>query len=114
MNVVDYDSGGGAEESARPTTKWPKELASIGAIRFGRTYFRYQEAVHFFRDLVGLPLYERFEGSYSENGSVFGLPTPDFTFEVVEGTEPTPATSTSPVVGSKLPPLPGLAPVWGR
>ena len=89
MSVADHHSGGGAEESARLTTKWPEELASIGAIRFGRAYFHYQEAVHFFRDLVGLPLYERFEGSYGENGSVFGLPTPEFTFEVVQGTEPT-------------------------
>jgi hypothetical protein len=69
---------------------WPPELASIGAIRFARSYYHYEEAVRFFRDLVGLPLYEQFEGSYGENGSIFGLPTPEFTFEVVEGTEPTP------------------------
>jgi catechol 2,3-dioxygenase-like lactoylglutathione lyase family enzyme len=72
----------------RPAAGWPTELASIGAIRFARTYFHYQEAVEFFRDLVGLPLYEQFEGSYGENGSIFALPTPQLTFEVVEGTRP--------------------------
>jgi catechol 2,3-dioxygenase-like lactoylglutathione lyase family enzyme len=71
---------------------WPSELASIGAIRFGRTYYRYEEAVRFFRDLVGLPLYEQFEGSYGENGSIFGLPTPELTLEVVQGTEPVPVS----------------------
>jgi catechol 2,3-dioxygenase-like lactoylglutathione lyase family enzyme len=69
-------------------TDWPKELASVGAIRFGRTYYHYDEAVHFFRDLVGLPLYEQFEGSYGENGSVFGLPSSALTFEIVQGSEP--------------------------
>jgi catechol 2,3-dioxygenase-like lactoylglutathione lyase family enzyme len=72
---------------------WPPELAPIGAIRFARTYFHYQEAVRFFRDLVGLPLYEQFEGSYGENGSIFGLPTSELTLEVVEGTEPVPVTA---------------------
>jgi catechol 2,3-dioxygenase-like lactoylglutathione lyase family enzyme len=69
--------------------EWPTELASIGAIRFGRAYHHYEEAVRFFRDLVGLPLYEQFEGSYGENGSIFGLPGSELTFEVVQGTSPT-------------------------
>lgn len=75
------------------TPHWPKELASIGAVRFGRTYYHYDEAVHFFRDLVGLPLYEQFEGSYGENGSIFGLPSAAFTLELVQGTEPTPVSA---------------------
>jgi catechol 2,3-dioxygenase-like lactoylglutathione lyase family enzyme len=79
----------GDEDVAPPRAEWPEELASIGAIRFGRTYYHYEEAVRFFRDLVGLPLREQFQGSYGENGSIFGLPTSEFTFEVVEGTEPT-------------------------
>src|SRR5438067_12820779 len=82
----------GDADAPTPMTDWPKELASIGAIRFARTYYHYKEAVRFFRDLVGLPLYEQFEGSYGENGSIFGLPNPEFTFEVVEGTEPTPVS----------------------
>jgi catechol 2,3-dioxygenase-like lactoylglutathione lyase family enzyme len=75
-------------ERPRQTTDWPEELAPIGAIRFARTYYRYEEAVRFYRDLVGLPLYEQFEGSYGENGSIFGLPGSTLTFEVVQGTEP--------------------------
>lgn len=78
---------------SRPKTHWPKELASIGAIRFARTYYHYDEAVHFFRDLVGLPLYEQFEGSFGETGSIFGLPTSTITFEVVQGSEQTPASA---------------------
>jgi catechol 2,3-dioxygenase-like lactoylglutathione lyase family enzyme len=89
MSASEHDSDAGA---ARPTRGWPNDLASIGAIRFARTYYHYEDAVRFYRDLVGLPLYEQFEGSYGENGSIFALPTPDFTFEVVEGTQPSPAS----------------------
>ena len=78
-----------------PGTKrdWPRELTSIGAIRFGRTYYHYNEAVRFFRDLIGLPLYEQFEGSYGENGSIFGLPDSAFTFEIVQGAELIPVSA---------------------
>jgi catechol 2,3-dioxygenase-like lactoylglutathione lyase family enzyme len=72
----------------RPVTNWPEELAAVGAIRFNRRYYHFEEAVSFFRDLVGLPLYETFEGSYGSNGAIFALPTPALTFEVVEATEP--------------------------
>src|SRR5437763_7727497 len=82
----------GDADAPTPMTDWPKELASIGAIRFARTYYRYDEAVRFFRDLVGLPLYEQFEGSHGENGSIFGLPSSALTFEVVQGTEPVPGS----------------------
>ena len=90
MTAPDRESRGTSNAIPRPETDWPEELASIGAIRFGRTYYHYEEAVHFFRDLVGLPLYEQFEGSYGENGSIFGLPSSAVTFEVVQATEPTP------------------------
>ncbi len=74
MTKPDHESRGTSNAIPRPKTHWPEELASIGAIRFARTYYQYDEAVHFFRDLVRLPLYEQFEGSYGENGSIFGLP----------------------------------------
>lgn len=76
-----------------PDGAWPKELASIGALRFARSYHHYDEAVRFFHDLVGLPLLERFEGSYGENGSIFGLPGSGLTFEVVESREPVTVSS---------------------
>lgn len=78
--------------TSRPPAGWPKELAPVGTIRFGWTYYHYEEAVRFYRDLVGLPVYEQFEGSYGENGSIFGLPSAEFTFELVHGTEPTPVS----------------------
>jgi catechol 2,3-dioxygenase-like lactoylglutathione lyase family enzyme len=93
MTAPDQEGRGIHNATARPKSDWPIELASIGAIRFGRTYYHYDEAIHFFRDLIGLPLYEQFEGSYGENGSIFGLPTPAFTLEVVQGTEPTPVSA---------------------
>lgn len=92
MTASDQDNSGSAHPAPRPRTAWPEELASIGAIRFGRTYRHYEEAVHFFRDLVGLPLYETFESSYGSNGAIFAMPTPALTLEVVEATEPTPVS----------------------
>ena len=65
-------------------TLWPESLRRIGAIRFARRYHNYTEAVHFYRDLVGLPLLETFHGSYGTNGAIFGLPDPSLTFELVE------------------------------
>ncbi len=69
-------------------TKWPEQLASVGAIRFARRYHHFHEAVAFYRDLVGLPLYETFEASYGSTGAIFALPTPALTFEIVEASEP--------------------------
>jgi len=90
MTAPDHQTQGTSDAKPCPGTGWPETLASLGAVRFARTYYHYSEAVHFFRDLVGLPLYEQFEGSYGENGSIFALPTSAITFEVVQGTEPTP------------------------
>lgn len=63
---------------------WPDELASIGAIRFARRSSNFDQAVRFYRDLVGLPLYETFEDSYGSDGAIFGLPGSALTFEIVE------------------------------
>ena len=93
MTAPDHESHESSNRVPRAQRRWPRELASIGAIRFARTYYHYSEAVHFFRDLVGLPLYEQFEGSYGENGSIFGLPSSTFTFEVVQATEPIPVSA---------------------
>jgi catechol 2,3-dioxygenase-like lactoylglutathione lyase family enzyme len=69
-------------------TVWPESLSRIGAIRFARRYHNYEEAVHFYRDLVGLPLLEIFHGSYGTNGTIFGLPDSSLTFELVESNQP--------------------------
>jgi catechol 2,3-dioxygenase-like lactoylglutathione lyase family enzyme len=59
-------------------------LASIGAIRFARHSSNFKETVRFYRELVGLPLYETFEASYGSNGAIFGLPSWNLTLEIVE------------------------------
>ncbi|MBV9320940.1 MAG: VOC family protein [Mycobacterium sp.] len=68
----------------RIVSDWPDELASIGAIRFARRSSNFAQTVRFYRDLVGLPLYETFEDSYGSNGAIFGLPGSALTFEIVE------------------------------
>jgi hypothetical protein len=72
---------------ARRTTHWPLQLASIGAIRFARRSSNFQETVRFYRELVGLPLYETFGESYGSNGAIFGLPSWNLTLEIVESVD---------------------------
>ena len=71
---------GGAEH-------WPEHLP-VGAFRVGRSSARYDEAVRFYRDLVGLPVLESFEDSYGEDGVIFGLPDTSVQLEIVRSTEP--------------------------
>jgi len=56
----------------------------MGAIRFARRSSNFEETVRFYRELVGLPLYETFEASYGSNGAIFGLPSWNLTLEIVE------------------------------
>jgi hypothetical protein len=70
--------------SGRGHTHWPAQLASIGAIRFARRSSNFAETVRFYRELVGLPLYETFEASHGSNGAIFGLPSWNLTLEIVE------------------------------
>src|ERR1700731_4197906 len=72
----------------RRKTHWPRELASIGPIRFARRPSNFEETVRFYRELVGLPLFETFQGSYGSNGAIFGLPSWNLTLEIVESVEP--------------------------
>src|ERR1700753_2633560 len=69
-------------------TRWPDELAAIGALRFARRSTHFEETVRFYRDLIGLPLCATFAGSFGSNGAIFGLPGSDLTFEVVEAAGP--------------------------
>lgn len=66
------------------TTHWPTRMAPIGAIRFARRSANFDETVRFYRDLIGLPLYETFADSYGSNGAIFGLPSWNLTMEIVE------------------------------
>jgi hypothetical protein len=67
---------------------WPEGLASIGAIRFARRSAHFEPTVHFYRDLVGLPLCATFRDSYGSTGAIFGLPGSALTFEIVKSDEP--------------------------
>ena len=63
-------------------------MAPIGGIRFARRSSNFTETVRYYRDLVGLPLYETFEASYGSNGAIFGLPSWNLTLEIVDSVEP--------------------------
>lgn len=76
-----------AAQHPRRTTHWPVQLASIGGIRFARRSANFQETVRFYRELVGLPLFETFGDSYGSNGAIFGLPSWNLTLEIVESVE---------------------------
>ncbi|WP_204079897.1 VOC family protein [Mycobacterium riyadhense] len=76
------------KDKPRRTTHWPTELAPIGSIRFARRSSNFGETVRFYRELVGLPLYEAFGESYGSNGAIFGLPSSELTFEIVEAVQP--------------------------
>lgn len=80
-------SATGSTRAPRRTTHWPKALASIGGIRFARRSANFEETVRFYRELVGLPLYETFKASYGSNGAIFGLPSWNLTLEIVETTD---------------------------
>jgi len=67
--------------------RWPWHLP-VGSVRFGRSSANYDETVRFYRDLVGLPTLESFQGSYGEDGTIFGLPGHAFHLEIVRSREP--------------------------
>ena len=66
--------------------RWPEHLP-VGALRVGRSSAHYDQAVQFYRDLVGLPVLESFAGSYGEDGTIFGLPDSSVQLEIVRSTE---------------------------
>jgi catechol 2,3-dioxygenase-like lactoylglutathione lyase family enzyme len=71
---------------------WP-DLLPVGAVRFARRTSDLDAAVHFYRDLVGLPLLVEFgagDGPDAFAGAIFGMPGPAVTFEIVETAEPVP------------------------
>jgi hypothetical protein len=67
--------------------RWPDHLP-VGALRIARSSVHYDQAVRFYRDLVGLPVLDTFEGSYGEDGTIFGLPDASFHLEIVRSAEP--------------------------
>jgi catechol 2,3-dioxygenase-like lactoylglutathione lyase family enzyme len=68
-------------------SRWPEHLP-VGAVRVGRASAYYDQTVQFYRDIVGLPVLESFEGSYGEDGTIFGLADTSTQLEIVRSTEP--------------------------
>jgi hypothetical protein len=52
---------------------WPEHLP-VGALRVVWWSARYDEAVAFYRDGIGLPVLETFHDSYGLDGTILGLP----------------------------------------
>jgi len=73
--------------------EWPSHLR-VGSLRFVRSSSHYEATIEFYRDLVGLEVIDEFQGSYGEDGTIFGLPEWPHHLEVVRSHEPT--TSISP------------------
>jgi hypothetical protein len=67
---------------------WPDHLP-VGALRVGRSSVHYEQTIRFYRDLVGLSVLEVFEGSYGEDGTIFGLPDASYELEIVRSAEST-------------------------
>jgi catechol 2,3-dioxygenase-like lactoylglutathione lyase family enzyme len=61
---------------------WPAHLRP-GALRLVRSSTSYDGTVVFYRDLVGLPVVGSFQGSFGEDGTIFGLPGTPTHMEVV-------------------------------
>jgi hypothetical protein len=53
-----------------------------------RPSVHYDETVRFYRDVVELPVLEAFQGSYGEDGTIFGLPDSSTQLEIVRSKEP--------------------------
>ena len=75
--------------STRPgrAGRWPEHLP-VGAVRVGRSSTYYDQTIRFYRDLVGLPVLERFAASYGEDGTIFGLPDTSVQLEIVRSAAP--------------------------
>jgi catechol 2,3-dioxygenase-like lactoylglutathione lyase family enzyme len=55
----------------------------VGALRVVRWSAHYDQAVSFYRDIVGLAVLETFRGSYGLDGTILGLPGGPVHLEIV-------------------------------
>jgi catechol 2,3-dioxygenase-like lactoylglutathione lyase family enzyme len=78
--------------------EWPLHL-QVGSLRFVRSSSHYEVTVEFYRDFVGLEVIDQFQGSYGEDGTIFGLPGWHHHLEVVRSRDdPTPASTFDDIV----------------
>jgi catechol 2,3-dioxygenase-like lactoylglutathione lyase family enzyme len=83
-------------ESAQ--ARWPAHLP-VGALRVVRWSAQYDQAVSFYRDIIGLPVLETFVGSYGLDGTILGLPGGLVHLEIVRlGDGPHPARGLDQLV----------------
>ena len=66
---------------------WPEHLP-VGALRVVRWSARYDEAVAFYRDTIGLQVLETFHDSYGLDGTILGLPGAPVHLEIVRLAHP--------------------------
>jgi len=64
------------------TGRWPEHLPT-GALRVVRWSGHYEQTVAFYRDVVGLPVLETFQGSYGLDGTILGLADGPVHLEIV-------------------------------
>jgi catechol 2,3-dioxygenase-like lactoylglutathione lyase family enzyme len=78
--------------------RWPEHLP-VGALRVVRWSARYDQAVSFYRDTIGLPVLETFHDSYGLDGTILGLPGGLVHLEIVRlGDAPPPAPGRDQLV----------------
>src|SRR5262249_15358616 len=70
----------GTPEQGR--ARWPAHLP-VGALRVVRWSARYDQAVTFYRDIIGLPALGAFHDSYGLDGTILGLPSGPVHLEIV-------------------------------
>jgi catechol-2,3-dioxygenase len=66
----------------RGSARWPEHLP-VGALRVVRWTARYDQAVSFYRDIIGLPVLEAFRDSYGLDGTILGMPGSPVHLEIV-------------------------------
>jgi N-acetylglutamate synthase-like GNAT family acetyltransferase len=65
-----------------PNGGWPARLR-VGALRWARASSHYEATVAFYRDVIGLPVVDTFSDSFTEDGTIFGLPDTGTQMEVI-------------------------------
>lgn len=95
LMVTPPDQVGGSPEGFAP-----------GAVRVARQSANYDQTLLFYRDLIGLPVLESFEGSFGEDGTIFGLPDASVHLEIVRSNEPAGPADRIDMLVFYLPDLP--------
>lgn len=68
-------------------SRWPAHL-DVGAVRFARPTARYDEALVFYRDDLGLPVLAAWRGHEGYDGVVLGLPDDRVHLELLQHGDP--------------------------